>query len=112
MMFSHRCIERAAATIRLYSLFPLLAAWLIPEIAGAQSGVSLLAENLYDFSGAVGANATATPITVTGQTFTQAYRVAVNRTSANVSDAGLWFGITQPVNQGDNLLLTFWVRKI
>ncbi|MGH9769388.1 MAG: hypothetical protein ACREAB_18340 [Blastocatellia bacterium] len=112
MLFTQRNIEQIAATIRPYSIFLLLVAWLIPITAGAQSGVSLLAENLYDFNGAAGAYATAAPVTITGQPFTQAYRVAVNRTSANVSDAGLWFRTTQPVNQGDKLQLTFWVRKI
>jgi GH35 family endo-1,4-beta-xylanase len=112
MTFSSRRVTQIVGTICLRLLFLPLVASLASDAVRAQSGVSLLAENLYDFSGAVGVSATAEPITVAGQTFTRAYRVTVNRTSANISDAGLWFRTTQPLNQGDNLRLTFWVRKI
>jgi GH35 family endo-1,4-beta-xylanase len=112
MPFTQRDSEQTTAKIFPRLLFSLLFVWLVRANASAQSGVSLLAENLYEINGAVGAHATAEPITVAGQTFTQAYRITVNRTSANISDAGLWFRTTQPVNQEDNLRLTFWVRKI
>lgn len=82
-------------------------------VAGlAQSGSSILPEDLYSVSGDAGANATVKPIVVSGQSFTQAYRVTVGGTSANGYDAGLWFRTAQSVRQGDNLQLTFWVRKI
>lgn len=78
----------------------------------AQSGNSVLPENIYDFSGSAGANATITPVAVNGQSFSQAYQIAVSGTSARVHDAGLWIRTSQSVSQGDNLQLTFWVRKL
>lgn len=68
--------------------------------------------NLYGFSGDAGANAVVVPVAVSGQSFSQAYRVVVSGTSANVYDAGVWISTAQPVAQGDNLQVTFWVRKI
>ena len=112
MMFSQRGLAQIVGMIRLHSMLLLSGLLLIPAMANAQSGVSILPESIYEISGAVGANATATPIAVSGQPFTQAYRVVVNGTSANISDAGLWFRTAQPVNRGDQLQLAFWVRKI
>ncbi len=112
MMFSQRGLAQIVGMICLRSMLLLSGLLLITAMANAQSGVSLLPESLYEISGTVGANATATPIAVSGQPFTQAYRVAVNGTSANISNAGLWFRTTQAVNRSDNLQLTFWVRKV
>lgn len=112
MVFSRRSLAQIVGIICLRSIFLLPAILLIPATANAQSGVSILPENLYEISGAAGANATVTPITVSGQPFTQAYRVAVNGTSANISDAGLWFRTAQAANRSDRLQLTFWVRKV
>lgn len=78
----------------------------------AQSGSSILPDNVYSFSGEAGANAVAIPVAVVGQPFSQAYHVTVSGTSANVDDAGLRIRTAQPVAQGDNLQVTFWVRKI
>lgn len=78
----------------------------------AQSGTPILPSDLYGFNGDVGANAKIEPVAVTGQSFSQAYRVTVNGSSANVSDAGLEIHTAKAVSQGDNLQLTFWVRKI
>ncbi len=78
----------------------------------AQGASSILQGNLYDFSGSVGANSVATPMAVSGQSFSQAYRVTVNGTSANGYDAGLWFRTARAVEQDDNLQITFWVRKV
>lgn len=78
----------------------------------AQAGNSVLPEKLYEFSGSAGTNATVTPVAVNGQSFSQAYQIAVSGTSANVYDAGLWIRTSQAVGQGDNLQLTFWVRKL
>jgi hypothetical protein len=71
-----------------------------------------LPNDLYSFSGDVGANARVEPITVSGQSFTQGYRITVAGTSANLNDAGLRIRTAQAVAEGDNLQLTFWVRKI
>ena len=78
----------------------------------AQSGTPILPGDLYSFSGDVGANAKVEPVAVSGQSFSQAYRVTVGGSSANVSDAGLAIPSAKAINQGDNLQLTFWVRKI
>ncbi|MDX2030803.1 MAG: endo-1,4-beta-xylanase [Blastocatellia bacterium] len=80
--------------------------------ARAQNGASILPADLYDFRGSVGANATAEPIAVGGQLFTQGYRITVNRTSRNIQDASLSWRSVGQINPGDNLQLTFWVRKI
>ncbi len=78
----------------------------------AALGQSVLPGDIYSFRGNVGANATAEPIAVSGQSFTQGYRVTVGGTSAKVDDAGLLFRTAQAVGQGDNLQLIFWVRKV
>jgi endo-1,4-beta-xylanase len=78
----------------------------------AQSGTPILPSDLYGFSGDAGANSRVEPVTVSGQSFTQAYRVTVSGTSANLADAGLRIRTAQPVAQGDNLQLMFWVRKV
>ncbi|MGH9838971.1 MAG: hypothetical protein ACREEM_09315, partial [Blastocatellia bacterium] len=97
----------------LLSLFiPFLWLPVLSLSAHAQSGVSIVPDNLYQSKGSAGANATAEPVGVSGQPFTQAYRIAVSGTSADHRDAGLWWPTTQPVNQGDNLQITFWVRKV
>jgi GH35 family endo-1,4-beta-xylanase len=89
----------------LFVLFPA-------SIALAQNGISILPDNLYDTNGSAGANATVTPISVSGQQFVQGYRIAVNGTSKNIADAALQWRTALPVNQGDNLQITFWVRKV
>lgn len=81
-------------------------------MAQAQSGTPVLPNDIYNFSGNVGANARIEPVTVSGQSFAQAYRVTVGGTSANLHDAGLAIRTAQPVVKGDNLQLTFWVRKL
>ncbi len=80
--------------------------------ARAQSGVSILPANIYEQSGRVGANATAEPIGVSGQAFTQGYRITVAGTSRSAQDAALAWPTAARINQGDNLQLTFWVRKV
>jgi GH35 family endo-1,4-beta-xylanase len=102
----------SAGCCRTSVLIAPVALLLICLTINAQTGISILSDNLYDFSGAAGANANVTPVYVAGQPFTQAYRITVNGTSANIRDAGLWWRTTQPVSQGDNLQLTFWVRKV
>lgn len=89
----------------------ILLAWL-KVACPAQSGNSILPENLYGFNGRAGANAVVAPVTVSGQPFSQAYRVTVSGTSANSDAAGLWIRTAQAVAQGDTLQLTFWVRKL
>ncbi len=86
--------------------------WFVWITANTQPSISILPENLYQFAGPAGANATVSPVTVTGQEFTQAYRVTVNGTSANIHDAGLSWLTTQAVNEGDNLQVAFRVRKV
>jgi GH35 family endo-1,4-beta-xylanase len=78
---------------------------------GFAQGVSLLPVDIYGFDGTSG-NARVQPITVSNQSFTQGYRITVNNTSENDWDAGLSWRNTQQVNAGDNLAISFWVRKI
>ncbi|MBI1766182.1 MAG: endo-1,4-beta-xylanase [Acidobacteria bacterium] len=80
--------------------------------ANAQTPVSLLPDNLYNASGELAPRAIAAPISVNGQAFTQAYRLTINSTSAKLSDAALQWATVRAVNTGDNLTLTFWVRKV
>ncbi|MFN0085724.1 MAG: endo-1,4-beta-xylanase [Blastocatellia bacterium] len=80
--------------------------------AVAQSGVSILPNDLYAFSGSVGANAAVQPIAISGQAFTQGYRVTVGGTSRNMADASISWKTVGQINADDNLQLTFWVRKI
>ncbi len=105
---------RSGRFLSLFILFFWLFFWfpVLSFSARAQNGVSIVPDNLYESNGSAGANATAEPISVSGQSFTQAYRIAVRGTSAIHRDAGLWWPTTQPVNQGDNLQVTFWIRKI
>ncbi len=84
----------------------------LASAALAQSGTPVLPNDIYNFSGNVGANARVEPVAVSGQSFAQAYRVTVGGTSANLNDAGLAIRTAQPVAKGDNLQLTFWVRKL
>ncbi len=73
---------------------------------------SLLPTDIYNTNGNVGAGAMAEPIAVSGQTFTQGYRLTVPSTSASLSDSQLSWANAQAVTANDNLQLTFWVRKI
>lgn len=73
---------------------------------------SILPSDIYNFNGNVGATATALPINITAQPFTQGYRLVVDGTSSSLSDSQIGWANTQAVNAGDNLQLTFWVRKI
>lgn len=81
-------------------------------VSQAQVGTPVLPTNIYTFNGNAGANAKVEPITVSGQQFSQAYRITVSGTSENLKDAGLSLRTAQVVGQGDNLQLTFWVRKL
>jgi len=78
----------------------------------ASAQTSVLPADLYNISGPVGVGATAEPIAISGQAFTQGYRLTVPNTSSNLSDSQLSWTNAQAVNAGDNLQLTFWVRKI
>ena len=73
---------------------------------------SFLPGDLYSTNGSVGVNATALPITVSGQSFSQGYRLTVDGTAANIGEAQIGWATTQGVIAGDILQLTFWVRKI
>src|SRR5690348_3637910 len=99
----HLCWEhlRAQWFIQILSCLCLVGG--LAAVGLAQSGGSILPNDLYNFSGDVGANATVAPITVGGKPFTQGYRVTVNGTSANSEDAALRFRTAQAVAQGDNL---------
>lgn len=98
--------------VYIHTVFTLLLIGLVPVTALAQLGTPVLSNDLYSFSGDAGANAKVEPVTVSGQSFSQAYRVTVSSTSANLKDAGLSLRTGQAVGLGDNLQLTFWVRKI
>lgn len=91
----------------LWAVFGL-ALW----VCGVSAQTSLLPDDLYLISGNVGAGAMAEPITADGQAFTQGYRLTVPGTSASIKDSQLSWATAQAVQAGDNLLLTFWVRKI
>ena len=78
----------------------------------AQTGTSILRENLYDQIGSAGATAKVLPITIEGQTFTNGYCITVNGSSAKIEDSILQWPTTQNIDYGDNLQITFWVRKI
>lgn len=105
-----RCLEKSLSFL-IRTIWCGIIIGLIQISAASQSGVSILPENLYGFSGSAGANATIKPIAVSGQSFSQGYQIDVSGTSANIYDAGLWIKTAQAVSQGDNLQLTFWVRK-
>ena len=109
MRISNRSFGREPICFQVFSAV-LLAC--LASAAWAQSGTPILPSDLYSFSGDVGANARVEPVAVSGQSFTQAYRVTVNGTSTNLNDAGLRIRTAQAVAQDDNLQLTFWVRKI
>lgn len=78
----------------------------------ASAQTSILPSDIYNTNGNVGAGATAEPIVISGQTFTQGYRLAVPNTSSSLSDAQLSWANAQAITANDNLQLTFWVRKI
>ena len=78
----------------------------------AKAQTSVLPSDIYNLTGQIGAGATAEPIIVSGQAFTQGYRLTVPNTSSSLSASQLSWATTQAVNAGDNLQLTFWVRKI
>ncbi|HMV82701.1 MAG TPA: endo-1,4-beta-xylanase [Blastocatellia bacterium] len=87
--------------------------WLcLAASAMAQTRTTILPNDIYSSSGSAGANSVIESVTVSGQPFSQAYRVTVGGTSTNVFDAGLWIRTAQAVSEGDNLVVTFWVRKV
>ena len=73
---------------------------------------SILPANIYNTNGNIGAGATAESITISGQPFTQGYRLTVLATSSSLSDSQLSWANAQGIAANDNLQLTFWVRKI
>jgi GH35 family endo-1,4-beta-xylanase len=91
---------------------PLLLVFAFSLSAAAQTPTNVLPERLYDYEGNVSLHATATPINVSGQSFAQGYRLSVKGTSARLGDAALQWPTAQPINAGDNLTLSFWVRKV
>ncbi len=84
----------------------------LPRIASAQDGVSILPDKIYDQKKHVGANARASLIKVSDQPFDRGYRITVAGTSRDIDDAGIEWRTVKSVNQGDNLQITFWIRKI
>lgn len=110
MRISTRSFGRESICFQVFSAVLLVC--LASVAALAQSGTPILPNDVYGFSGDAGANAKVETVAVSGQPFSQAYRVTVGGTAANVNDAGLWIRTAQAVAQGDNLQLTFWVRKI
>ncbi|MDX2044381.1 MAG: endo-1,4-beta-xylanase [Acidobacteriota bacterium] len=110
MRISTRSFGRESICFQVFCA--VLLACLMSVAARAQSGTPILPNDLYNFGGEVGVNAKVELVTVSGQSFTQAYRVTVGGTSANLADAGLRIRTAQAVAQGDNLQLTFWVRKV
>ncbi|MBO0722732.1 MAG: endo-1,4-beta-xylanase, partial [Blastocatellia bacterium] len=102
----------AAGTRAVVSLLAIFLCLCLPIIASAQEGVSLLPNNIFKTKKRVGANATATPVEVSGQSFDRGYRIAVTGTSRDIADARLRYHTTAAVSQGDNLQIAFWVRKI
>ena len=78
----------------------------------ASAQTSILPADMYSISGNVGVGATAESIAISEQAFTQGYRLTVPNTSSSIGDAQLGWANTQAVSTGDNLQLTFWVRKI
>lgn len=110
MRISNQGLGREFAYLHVCKIVLLFC--LVSVIGQAQTNSSILARNAYGFNGNVAANAKVEPVTVSGQTFSQAYRITISSTSENLADAGLWLRTGQAVGQGDNLQLTFWVRKI
>lgn len=99
--------------MKLYLPQRLWGAFLICLFAlTAAAQPSILPGELYTQGGNVGAGATAEAIAVAGQEFTQSYRLTVPNTSAHISASQIGWATSQAVNAGDNLRLTFWVRKI
>jgi GH35 family endo-1,4-beta-xylanase len=87
----------------------------IPAIStnvAAQTGDSILEENLYDYAGSAGATATVSPIEIDDQPFSRGYRISVAGTSARIGDSYLRWSTTKNINFGDNLRLTLWIRKV
>ncbi len=95
----------------LLLVIPALSPALMIEATG-QTGVSILPDNLYEYSGGAGAAAKVAPISVSGQSFINGYRVTVNGTSAKIEDSHLRWLTTQNIGYGDNIQIIFWVRKI
>lgn len=94
-------------------LFTLFALSLLLAEASAQSGVSILPDNLYQLTGRIGTNATVMPITLRGEPFApHGYQITVSGTSFNLHDDRIAWRTTQPVNRGDNLQVSFRVRKL
>jgi GH35 family endo-1,4-beta-xylanase len=100
--------ENQKGKFYLYILSYIL---LVSLCISASAQTSVLPENLYSVSGSSG-NAVIEPVSVIGQSFTQAYRVTVNGSSAQISAAVLSWQTTQPIAAGDRLQLTLWARKI
>jgi endo-1,4-beta-xylanase len=111
-MYQRTHAHPAIVTRAVVLLLTVFLCWCLPRTASAQDGVSILPPDLYEAKKQVGANATASRIEVSGQTFDQGYRIEVTGTSRNIDDARLEWRVAKPINQGDNLQLTFWVRKI
>jgi GH35 family endo-1,4-beta-xylanase len=104
-------VIRAENLTGKFYLYMLSYAFLFALCISANAQTSILPENPYSFSGFSG-NAAIEPVSVTGQSFTQAYRLTVNGSSARISDALLSWQTTQPIAAGDRLQLTLWVRKL
>jgi GH35 family endo-1,4-beta-xylanase len=89
------------------------ALWLLGSfVVSAWAQSSVLPGDLYTLSGNVGAGATAEPLSISGQAFTQGYRLTVPSTAASIGEAQISWATTQAVNANDHLQLTFWVRKL
>jgi GH35 family endo-1,4-beta-xylanase len=92
--------------------FLLLTALAISTNAVAQTGGSILEENLYNYTGSAGATARVSPIDISDQPFRRGYRISVSGTSAQIGDSNLRWSTTQNINFGDNISLTLWIRKV
>ena len=57
-----------------------------------------------------GSGGTKSVITITGQSFTRATQLAISTVPANPWNAGLALNTSQPIANGDRLLLVFWAR--
>lgn len=79
-------------------------------VTSALAQAALLPSDPFSAFGISGA--TATPVNVTGQSFTSGLRLEVTGYSVNPADAQLSWTIAPAVIKGDRLQLSFWVRKI
>jgi GH35 family endo-1,4-beta-xylanase len=88
---------------------------LVPAHAATLSGTSLLpgdADSLIQLSAAQTGDAVLTRVSVSGHTFTQALHVVVNKTPANPWETQLQIKTAAPIQKGDAILATFFVRAI